>query len=154
MLLAYRLVKLIETHSDQLAAGALDKLQHCPKTSSFRSESAEEYKQRVYEIYHSLGEWLLGKTESDIERRYTEIGRRRAAQGVPLSQLIWAINLAKQYLLEFLRTETGVERTIEVFGELEVLQLLEQFFDRANYYAAVGYESSHAPLAAKANSHS
>jgi hypothetical protein len=27
-----------------------------------------------------------------------------------------------------------------VFGELEMLQLLEQFFDRAIYYAALGYE--------------
>ena len=29
---------------------------------------------------------------------------------------------------------------MEVFGELEMLQLLEQFFDRAIYYASVGYE--------------
>jgi hypothetical protein len=154
MLLAYRLVKLIETHSDQLAAGALEKLQNCPQTSSFQDISAEEFKQRVYEIYHSLGEWLLGKTESDIERRYTEIGRRRKAQGVPLSELICAINIAKQYLLEFLAAEGGANKSIEVFGEIEVLQLLEQFFDRANYYAAVGYESAHAAPGTKSVSHS
>jgi hypothetical protein len=154
MLLAYRLVRLIETHSDQLAAGALEKLRQSPKASSFRDIPAEEFKQRVYEIYHSLGEWLLGKTEGDIERRYVEIGRRRAEQGVPLSQLIWAINLAKHYLLEFLAAAAVTEKSVEVFGEMEVLQLLEQFFDRANYYAAVGYEGSHAPLAAKASSQS
>lgn len=153
MLLAFRLLRLIESHSDQLAAGALSKLQHCTKTSSFRDLPAEEYKQRVHEIYRSLGEWLLGKTESDIERRYTEIGRRRYEQGVPLSELIWAINLAKQYLLEFLAEQAAAQKTAEVFGELEVLQLLEQFFDRANYYAAVGYESTHASLAAKAGTH-
>jgi hypothetical protein len=154
MLLAYRLVRLIETHSDQLAEGALERLKSCSKTSSFRDVPAEEFKQRVHEIYTSLGEWLLGKTEADIERRYVEIARRRAAQGVPLSQLIWAINLAKQYLLEFLSSEGIVEKTVEVLGELEVLQLLEQFFDRANYYAALGYESPHAQLGAKAGSHS
>lgn len=150
MLLAYRLVKLIETHSDELATGALARLQQSPKVDSFGSVPAEEFKQRVYEIYHSLGEWLLGKTEADIERRYVEIGRRRAAQGVPLSQLVWAISVAKQYLLEFLAAEAGTKQTIEILGELEVLQLLEQFFDRANYYAAVGYEDSQAALAAKA----
>jgi hypothetical protein len=154
MLLAYRLVKLIETHSDQLAAGALEKLQNCPRTSSFRDVPAEEFKQRVYEIYHSLGEWLLGKTESDIERRYTEIGRRREAQGVPLSQLICAINITKQYLLEYLASEAVTEKSVELFGEIEVLQLLEQFFDRANYYAAVGYENAHAALGTKSVLHS
>jgi len=154
MLLAYRLVRLIEAHSDQLAEGALERLKACPKTSSFRDVPAEEFKQRVHELYTALGEWLLGKTEAEIERRYVEIGKRRAAQGVPLSQLICAINIAKQYLLQFLASEGVAEKTVEILGELEVLQLLEQFFDRANYYAAVGYESSHASLAAKAVSHS
>lgn len=153
MLLAYRLVRLIETHSDRLSAGVFEKLQNCPKTSAFRNVPADEFKQRVYGIYHCLGDWLLGKTESEIEKRYTEIGRRRAEQGVPLSQVIWAINLAKQYLLEFLAEQVGSEKTAEILGELEVLQLLEQFFDRANYYAAIGYESTHAPLVAKAGTH-
>jgi hypothetical protein len=31
---------------------------------------------------------------------------------------------------------------VEVFGELEMLQLLEQFSDRAIFYAAVGYEQA------------
>ncbi len=149
MLLAYRLVRLIETHSDQLAAGVFEKLKNSPKTSAFRNIPAEEFRQRVYEVYHYLGDWLLGKTETDIEQRYREIGRRRAEQQVPLSQVIWAINLVKQHLLEFL-AEQAAQKTAEVFGELEVLQLLEQFFDRANYYTAIGYESTHAPLAAKA----
>ncbi len=150
MLLAYRLVKLIEAHADQLAAGVFERLQSCSKTSAFRNVPADEFKQRVYEIYHCLGDWLLGKAESEIEKRYTEIGRRRAEQGVPLSQVIWAINLAKRYLLEFLAEQVGPEKTAEIFGELEVLQLLEQFFDRASYYAAIGYESTHAPLVARA----
>jgi hypothetical protein len=150
MLLAYRLVRLIETHSDQLAEGVLERLKTCPKTSSFRDVPAEEFKQRVHEIYTALGEWLLGKTESEIERRYTEIGQRRAAQGVPLSELIWAISLTKQYLLEFLTSAGAAGNKVEVLGEMEVLQLLEQFFDRANYYAAVGYEGSHAPFEAQA----
>lgn len=149
MLLAYRLVRLIETHSDQLAEGALERLKSCPKTGGFRNVPAEEFKQRVYEIYTSLGDWLLGKTEADVERRYVEIGKRRAAQGVPLSQVLWAINLAKQRLLEFLSSEAATERAVEVFGEIEVLQLLEQFFDRATFYAAVGYEDYHAILGTK-----
>jgi hypothetical protein len=42
--------------------------------------------------------------------------------------------------LEFLQRESLPERPIEAFGELEMLQLLDQFFDRAIYYASVGYE--------------
>ena len=45
-----------------------------------------------------LGEWLTRKTECDIELRYTAIGERRAAQGVSLSHLMFAIVATKEHL--------------------------------------------------------
>lgn len=140
MMLAYRLVRLIETHSDALAAGLLQRVQTSELTQGYRNVPPEELKQRVYEIYRHLGDWLLGKTEFDIEARYREIGVRRAQQRVPLSELTMTIILTKENLWEFLKKESVLDRPVEVFGELELLQLLEQFFDHAIYYAAVGYE--------------
>jgi hypothetical protein len=140
MMLAYRLVRLIETHSDALAAGLLEKVQTSELTRSYRNVPQPELKQTVYEIYRHLGEWLLGKSDFDIEQRYEEIGTRRAHQGVPMSELVWTIVLTKENLWEFLKKEALMERPVEVFGELEMLQLLEQFFERATYYATVGYE--------------
>jgi hypothetical protein len=140
MMMAYRLVRLIETHSDALAASLLDKVQQSDLARSYLNVPPADLKQRVYEIYRHLGEWLLGKSAFDIEQHYEEIGARRAHQGVPLSELIWAIVLTKQNLWDFLKQESLLERPAEIFGELEVLQLLEQFFDRAIYYASVGHE--------------
>lgn len=150
MLLTYRLMRLIETHSEQLATGLFNKLSACEKCQDFGRIPMEEFKLRTSEIYHHLGEWLLSKTEGDVERRYREIGQRRAHQGVPMSQVIWAIALTKENLMEFLQRETAEERVAEVFGELELLQLLEQFFDRAMYYAALGHEQARATRAAVA----
>ncbi len=93
----------------------------------------------VGEMYHGMGQWLMGKSEADIERRYTRIGQRRATQGVPLSQIIWTIALVKENLWEYVQTN-NLGTPVELFGELEILQLLDQFFDRAMYYAAYGYE--------------
>ena len=140
MMLAYRLVRLIETHSDALAAGLLAKVQSSELTRSYRNVAPGELEQRVYEIYRHLGDWLLGKSAFDIEQRYEEIGTRRVHQGVPISELIWVIILTKDNLWEFLKKENVMERPVEVFGELEMMQLLDQFFDRAIYYASVGYE--------------
>ena len=140
MMLAYRLVRLIETHSDTLAAGLLEKVQSSELTRAYHNVPPEELRQRVYEIYRHLGDWLLGKSAFDIEQRYEEIGTRRVHQGVPISELIWVIILTKENLWEFLKKENVMERPAEVFGELEMMQLLDQFFDRAIYYASVGYE--------------
>lgn len=143
MMLKYRLVRLIEIHSRELAACLLDRVQNSELTESYRHNvPGEELKETVYEIYRHLGEWLLGKDESQLEQRYLKIGSRRAAQQVPLSELIWVIVLTKENLWDFIKKESGLDRPAEVFGELEMLQLLEQFFDRAIHHASVGYEQA------------
>lgn len=140
MMLAYRLVRLIETHSEGLAASLLTKVQTSEFTRDYSKVPPEDLQVRVFEIYRHLGDWLLGKSEFDIKDRYLEIGARRAEQHVPLSQLVWVIVLTKENLWEYLKHEAGMERPAEVFGELEMLQLLDQFFDRAIFYASMGYE--------------
>ena len=140
MMFSYRLVRLIETHADALAAGLEERVLSNSQISQFREIPAHELRERVYEIYRHLGEWLLGKNELDIEQRYREIGTRRACQRVPLSEVVQAIVLTKENLWDFLKSEAVMDRAIEIMGELELLQMLEMFFDRAIYYAAVGYE--------------
>jgi hypothetical protein len=137
-----KLVQLIENHSDRLAETMLIKLQACDKCTSFKYVPREEFRQRVYEIYDHLGEWLLSKKEEDVARRYVEIGMQRERQGVLLSELMYAIILTREHLWEFLKQEAKLEKPKEVFGELEIMELLEQFFDRAMYYAAQGYEKA------------
>ena len=140
MMMLYRLVRLIETHSQELATCLLDRVQKSELTQNYQNVPREELQERVYEIYRHLGEWLMGKDELHLEHRYLQIGARRSCQRVPLSEVIWVIVLTKENLWEFIKKESVLERPVEVFGELEMLQLLEQFFDRAIYYASVGYE--------------
>ncbi|MGC2321056.1 MAG: hypothetical protein WA463_00365 [Terriglobales bacterium] len=139
--LGWRLVRLIETHSDPLARGLLERIENSERCREFVSKvPPEELKDRVYEIYHHLGEWLLKKTERDVEQRYIAIGERRAAQGVPLSQFMFAIVATKEHLWDYVTREAMLDRPVELFQELELFQLVEQFFDRAVYFGAIGYE--------------
>ncbi len=139
--LGWRLVRLIETHSDQLARGLLDRVENSERCREFvQKVPPEDLKQKVYEIYHHLGQWLLTKTEHDIEHRYIAIGERRAEQGVCLSSLMFVIVATKEHLWEYVTREAMADRPVELFQELELFQLVEQFFDRAVYFAAIGYE--------------
>lgn len=140
VMFSYRLVRLIESHADALAAGLEERVLDNAQVSHFRHVPAHELRERVYEIYRHLCEWLLGKNELDIENRYREIGSRRAQQKVPLSEVLQAIVLTKENLWEFLKSEAVMDRAVEIMGELELLQMLEMFFDRAIHFAAVGYE--------------
>jgi len=140
MILAYRLLRLVETHSDKLAIALLERTNHSPLLPNYNNVPSEELRERVHEIYQHLAEWLLGRGDMDVEKRYLEIGSKRAQQDVPLSQLIWAIILTKKNLWDFVKQEAVLDQPVEIAGELEVEELVDQFFDRAIYYAAVGYE--------------
>ncbi|MBV9608871.1 MAG: hypothetical protein JO187_04885 [Acidobacteria bacterium] len=141
--LGWRLVRLIETHSEQLARGLQERIENSERCSEFvQKVPADELKQRVYEVYHHLGEWLLKKTEFDVETRYRLIGERRYEQGVSLSQVLFVIVATKEHLWEYVSKETLADRPVELFQELELFQLVEQFFDRALYFASLGYEAA------------
>jgi hypothetical protein len=140
-MLGWRLVRLIETHSDQLARELLDRIKNSERCRGFvQKVPPEEVKQKAYEIYHHLGQWLLTKTKHDVEQRYMAIGERRAAQGVPLSQLVFVIVATKEHLWELVTQEAMADHPVQLFQELELFQLVEQFFDRAVYYTVTGYE--------------
>jgi len=139
-MLAVRLVKLIEKHSEQLSRELSEKVWDSPRCSDLHKVPPNELDARTHEIYRNLSDWLLDKTEAELERRYTELGARRAEQGVAYSHFLWAIISTKEHMRAFVQREGLSDTAMELHGELELLFLLGQFFDRALYYAAVGYE--------------
>ncbi|HXO33783.1 MAG TPA: hypothetical protein VN901_15645 [Candidatus Acidoferrales bacterium] len=139
-MIALGLVRVIEQHSDELAAELIAKLETSSRTTDLRKVPVEELRRGIYEILRHLGEWLLTKTGRDIEQRYFEIGGRRASQGVALSDFCWSIALTKGHLWEFLQRQGVMGSPIKIYGEMELLRLLDQFFDRALCFAAEGYE--------------
>jgi hypothetical protein len=57
--IALRLVRLIEDHSDELVEGFLDKLRTSEKTKDMAKVPVQELRDRVREILRNLGDWLL-----------------------------------------------------------------------------------------------
>jgi len=139
-MIAVRLVRLIEDHSDELTDGLLRKFQTSLRTSDLRKVPVEELRNRTCEILRHLSDWLLSKSDGDIEHRYSEMGSLRATQGVSLADVCWAIMLTKEHIWDFLQQQGFLRGPLEIYGELELLRLLDQFFDMAVCYVAEGYE--------------
>lgn len=141
-MIALRLVRLIESNADVLSDTLVRKFPRSAHTRSMHRVPEEELRERCAEIYRNLSEWLLHKTDVEIERRFRAVGQRRAEQGVPLADLIWAILLTKEHLWQFLEQEGFLQSPLEIYGELELLRLLGQFFDRSVCYAIEGYQQA------------
>ena len=140
-MIALRLVHLIESHSEELAESLLHKLERSHRAADLRKVSPHEIRERTREVYRNLSDWLLTKTDEDIERVYVPLGRRRAEQGVTMSALCWALLMTEENLWDFLELEGMREKPLEILVGFELLRLLDRFFDQAVYFATFGHES-------------
>lgn len=150
-MLAVRLVRLIENHIEQLSRDLSEKVWSSPRCSDLNKVPASELQARTREIYRNMSDWLLDNAETQVERRYTELGAARAQQGVAYSHFAWAIISTKEHVRTFVQREGLSESAMELHGEMELQLLLGHFFDLVLYYAAVGYEQEHDRIGGKQN---
>ncbi|MGC1650940.1 MAG: hypothetical protein WA741_34375 [Candidatus Sulfotelmatobacter sp.] len=140
---ALKLARLIENHADELSERLMQKLMTSGRCSELINKvPPDELKRRTREVYANLTDWLMTRTESEIEEGYIGLGMRRARQGVPFSEFFWAICATKEQLWEYLQRQAMFEDPVDFWGGMELVHAVAQFFDSALYYATVGYEST------------
>jgi hypothetical protein len=141
-MISARLVAMIEDHADQLTAGLVESLVRNPRTAGYHGLPRSELRDRAYDVYRNLGMWLTRGSESEIQLRYADLGRLRRREGIPLSEVIYALILTKAHLLEYVKTSGLSDTALDLYQELDLVRVVEQFFDKAIYHAARGYEEA------------
>jgi hypothetical protein len=133
---------MIEDHAEQLTAGLVGELQRHPRTSGYHRLAPLELHNRAFEVYRNLSKWVTRGSESEIASTYTDLGRRRYREGIPLSEVIFALILTKDHLLEYVKTSGLSDSALDLYQELALVQVVAQFFDKAIYHAAQGFEQA------------
>lgn len=139
-MLSIHFARLIEKHSAELADGLARRLHLSERTTAYRTVPVDILKEQVQDLYENLSVWLTTKTEAEIQERFSEAGRLRSRQGVPVGQFSWAVVMSKEYLWQFLLREAMADQALALLTELDFLMLLEQFFDSALYYGVTAYD--------------
>ena len=151
-MLADRLVQMIETHADSLTRETVQDLLTNPRTASFRTVPRDELAPRVHALYRNLSSWIGAPGEDRVRVEYEDWGRRRFRQGITLSEIIYTLILAKQHLRRYIRDHGLVEFSgdrvapsellpVQMYSIQEFNAQVGEFFDRALYYLARGYEA-------------
>ena len=65
-----------------------------------------------------------------------------ASQNVALAHVCWGMMATKGQIWSFPQGQGFLRGPVEIFGEMELLRLLDQFFDRAVCYCLEGYEET------------
>ncbi len=139
-MLSTRLIQMIEANAEQLTQGLVQQLKSHPHTPGYRCFPDTEIHNRTYSVYKNLGAWMVGKSRDEIRLNYEDLGRRRFGEGIPLHEVIYALILTKKNLLIYVNTHGLGGTALEIYGEQELVNKVDQFFNDAIYYTAVGYE--------------
>jgi hypothetical protein len=138
---AAKLVQLMKTNSAALSEKLVHKIRTSERCRDLILRVPEsEHKQYALEVFQDLTQWLGNETDSILEQRYVDLGVRRAGQGVPLRDVMWAITIAHECLWDYTEQECLHEEPVEFWGGVVLLRSLNSFIDRSRYYLLVGYE--------------
>lgn len=149
-MLSARLVRTIEDHAEPLAREMLKDLKTNARTPAYHGLSENDLYARVYDVYHHLGRWVGEPDDAAIEKSYGELGRRRRHEGIPVSEVVYALILTKDHLLHFIRRSGFAGSAVELYQEEELTHLVDRFFDKAIYNTILGHEAEPAGVAARA----
>jgi hypothetical protein len=138
---ALKLTQHMKGNAERMSKEVLRKIRGSERCSQLLlSVPAEEQERSNLGVYRDLTAWLGTESDATIEERYVSLGMRRAQQGVPFSNLYWAICIAHEHLWSYIQQECLLDEPVEFWGGVNLLRSLTQFFDRALYFALLGYE--------------
>ena len=88
--------------------------------------------------------WLEHTSDGRVEEEYFQLGEKRRAEGLDLSQVVSALLLTRRNLWNFVESLGGYT-VLELRQQLDLELLVVRFFDRAIYHTVRGYESTTPP---------
>ena len=162
-MLGARLLQLIQAHAGSLTSEVIVDLRTNDTTPSFRRLNLSNLESRISALYSNLGRWIGDSDESAVRLEYEEMGRQRFQEDIPISEIVYALLLTKRHLRRYIRDHGLVDFAgdrmlpdellpLELHSIQELNYQVGEFFDRALYYLARGYEAeaasggrSHAP---------
>lgn len=140
---ALKLVQYIKLHADRMSEKQIEIIRNSDKCREFLLEvPGEEQKQSHLEIYRDLIDWPATETDSSVRERCVALGMHRAQQGVPFTDSFWALCVTQEHLWEYIQQECLVDGPVEFWGGVNMFRSLTQFFDRALYFALLGYQEA------------
>jgi hypothetical protein len=151
-MLGARLLLLIQAHAGALTHDVVHDLRTNGRTSTFRRLDIADVETRVSALFQNLGKWIGEADENAVRLEYEEMGRARFREGVPVSELVYALLITKRHLRVYIREHGLVDFVGDRIASQELLPLelhsiqelnyrVGEFFDRALYHLARGYES-------------
>lgn len=140
--LAGKLIKIIETHSDGIAKTWYGDVKESHYTPGIKGLSEEEALRMATNVYRKLGYWLLPSSDHEVKETYERFGKSLYHKGFRLEEVVMILILIKRHLWLHLLEEGIMTTRLEVYKALDLNNKVVLYFDRAIYFAIIGYKEA------------
>lgn len=140
-----RMMELLNAEAGLLTKRVIKDLAERGETEFHRKFPPETMYKQVYDVYSTLGYWLdRARPKEEIQQRFTDLGKGRFKEGIPLQEVVMSLMLIKRHLWLYLLEKHFFETPYELLKSLEMNNRIVLFFDRAILAAITGYEEMRA----------
>jgi hypothetical protein len=137
-----KLIHLIETHQEQIAASVIHEIRQHPDLVHLRKLPDAELRERGQQILENLDHWLEAGHEAEIAQRYEALGKARFEQSIPLHESVRALSITKDKMIDFISEQGLTKNSIELYAEEEFERRIGRFFDVLIIHMVRGYENA------------
>lgn len=138
-----KFIRLVEEHAEEITKEWIKEIKSNPSTIGYRKVDDAILGVRVYDVYRRLGEWVMNADPNDPKtaEHFIKLGRERAGEELKNSEVIYALILARVVLWRYIVNQGVINSNIDLHQSLQFYQHVNNFFDKATYYVAVGFEN-------------
>jgi hypothetical protein len=138
-MLSSRLIQLVADHWKEITDRVVHEVERDGRLLEMMRLPEPELRARSRDILLNLDRWLVSSKE-EVSRHYEELGRRRCEEGIPLHEMVYALQAIKRNMIQYVRDQ-GISYTpLDIYAEEELEHGAETIFDWMIYYVVRGYE--------------
>jgi hypothetical protein len=135
------LVQMIEDNCERITDRIVRRQREDPELIYMSKLPLSELRDRIHEVLKNLGKWLVEGREGETAKRYEGLGRHRFAESIPLHEVVRALHLLRENIVDFVREQGVGPGSLQLYAEEEFEHLIGLFFDGAVYHVVHGYET-------------
>ena len=138
-----KFIRLVEDNAEALTKEWIKEIKSNPSTKGYRKLDEAILGVRVFDVYRRLGEWIMKAEPNDPKtaEHFMKLGRERAGESLKNSEVIYALILARVVLWRYIVDQGVITSSLDLHQLLQFYQHVNNFFDKAAYFVAVGFES-------------
>lgn len=130
----------IVKQTESLARKWCEEVRKSDYMKTYQKFPDEQLKKVNKVFFDHLAKWISsGLSRKEIGNYFVALGKERYHQKIPLSEIHYAVYLAKNVVYNTALGESLLDSAMEVYQVMELGKMIANFFDTGNFYITRGY---------------